>query len=218
MLIYAAADIHGRPDRIRSIQFHTDLYRPDVLVLAGDISHRWRPDRVLDLLNRLSLPVLMVRGNGDSRRLDALLAHYPNLRSLHLSRECVGGVAFVGIGGTLPLPLHSRLAFREIGMQAHVSGMLSEGAVLVVHPPPYGVRDRILGKFHAGSHAVRRLMDQDGPGLILCGHIHEQAGVEVRGRTVVVNCAMGSNRAGVLIRYNGTASPACTMLRMPKPR
>jgi len=214
MLILAAADIHGRPERIRSIQLHTALHRPDVLVLAGDISHRWRPARVLDPLNRLPLPVLMVRGNGDSPRLDALLADYPNLYRLHLSRQCVGGIAFVGIGGTLPLPFHSRLAIREIGMLKHASRLLTEGAVLVVHAPPYGIRDRVFGKFHAGSRAVRRLMDHDSPGLILCGHIHEQAGVEAVGETVVVNCAMGRDRAGVLIRYDGTARPVCTMLRM----
>ena len=110
MLIYAAADIHGRPDRIRAIQFHTGLHRPDVLVLAGDISHRWRPARVLDPLNRLSLLVLIIRG-----------------------------------------------------------------------------------------------------------HIHEQAGVAVVGRTVVVNCAMGRRCAGALIRYDGSSRPTCTMLRMPEP-
>ena len=216
MLIYAAADIHGHPDRIRSIESHIDLHQPDVLVLAGDISHRWRPARVLDPLSRLPLPVLMVRGNADSRRLDGLLAHYPNLRRLHLSRECLGGVAFVGVGGSLPLPFHSRLALREIGVLAHASRLLTEGAVLVVHPPPYGVRDQVFGKIHAGSRAVKRLMEENAPGLIICGHIHEQAGVEVMGHTVVVNCAMGRHCAGVLIRYDGTASAACTILRVPK--
>lgn len=91
--------------------------------------------------------------------------------------------------------------------------MLRTSSVLVTHPPPYGVRDRVLGRFHAGSRAVRRLVDLFSPALVICGHIHEQAGVETIGRTTVVNCAMGGRSgAGALISYDGESAPVCRML------
>ncbi|MBC2709945.1 MAG: metallophosphoesterase family protein [Desulfosarcina sp.] len=212
MLIYAAADIHGRQDRIRAIQNRVAAHRPDILVLAGDLSRRWRPGDMLDPLNRFSLPVLVIRGNSDSRRLDTLLPLYPNLHALHLTRQSVSGVEFVGIGGTLPLPFHSRLGLQETEAVAKASGMLQAHSVLVVHPPPYGARDRVLGKFHAGSRSVRQLVDCCSPALVICGHIHEQSGVEAIGKTVVVNCAMGRSSEGALIRYDGRSAPVCTML------
>lgn len=212
MLIYAVADLHGHSQRIRRIQRRVAIHRPDILVLAGDIAARWQPDAMLDGLNRLNLPVLLIRGNSDSRGLAHLLLPFPRLQYAHLSVTRFNGVEIVGAGGTVPLPFHSRLGFKEADVVARVSGMLHPHSVLVVHPPPYGIRDRVLGRFHAGSRAVRQLVDRCSPALVICGHIHEQAGVETLGQTTVVNCAMGRAGNGVLIRYDGRTTPVCTML------
>ncbi len=212
MLIYAAADIHGNAQRMRSLDRQIADHRPDILVLAGDISRRWQPEVMLAGLNRLDLPVLLVRGNSDSRKLAHLLQPFSRLRSIHLSMARIGSVEIVGIGGTLPLPFHSRIGFQETDVVTRVSGMLQSHSVLVVHPPPYGVRDRVLGKFHAGSRAVRRLVDRCSPALVVCGHIHEQSGVETIGKTTVVNCAMGRSCDGALIRYDGRSAPVCRLL------
>ena len=93
-----------------------------------------------------------------------------------------------------------------------VSTMLQAHSVLVAHPPPHGIRDRVLGRFHAGSRALRRLVDSRSPALVICGHIHEQAGVAAIGRTIVVNCALGRASDGALVRYDGRSSPVCRML------
>ncbi len=212
MLIYAAADLHGHSQRFRLVERNVASHRPDILVLAGDISTIRKPDAMLDGLDRLGLPVLLVRGNSDSRRLTAMMRPFSHLRSLDLSMTRFHHVELVGIGGTLPLPFHSRIGFRESGAVARVSGMLKPHSVLVAHPPPYGIRDRVLGKFHAGSRAVRGLVDCHSPALVICGHIHEQAGVETMGGTTVVNCAMGRGGGGALIHYDGRSAPACTML------
>lgn len=212
MLIYAAADIHGHRERIRSIQKQVAVHRPDLLILAGDISRRRQPDVMLDGLNHLDLPVLLIRGNSDCRDLGRRLQSFSRLRSIHMSAARLGGVDIVGVGGTLPLPFHSRLGFRETETVTRLSAMLQAHSVLVVHPPPYGIRDRVMGKFHAGSRAVRRLVDRCSPALVICGHIHEQAGVETLGKTTVVNCAMGRSSGGTLIRYDGRSAPVCRMM------
>ena len=109
MLIYAAADIHGHARRIRRLASQIAAHRPDILLLAGDISRRRQPEVTLDRLNRLGLPVLLIRGNSDPRHLARLLPSFPRLRSIHLAAARFGDVEIVGIGGTLPLPFHSRL-------------------------------------------------------------------------------------------------------------
>jgi Icc-related predicted phosphoesterase len=98
------------------------FHRPDILVLAGDISKRRQPDSMLQALNRLDLPVLLIRGNSDSRGLVSLLQPFARLRSVHLSKARFNGVEIVGVGGTLPLPFHSRLGFKETDVVARVSG------------------------------------------------------------------------------------------------
>ena len=60
---------------------------------------------------------------------------------------------------------------------------------------------------------MRRLVEQRSPALVICGHIHEQFGVENTGETVVVNCAVGRSCRGVLIRYDGQSAPVCRLLR-----
>jgi Icc-related predicted phosphoesterase len=193
---------------VRQIAAH----RPDLLLLAGDICGHRQPEATLGGLNRLGLPVLLIRGNSDRRHLARLLPSFSRLRTIHLSAAHFGDVEIVGIGGTLPLPFHSRLGFREAEAINRVSAMLQAHSVLVAHPPPHGVRDRVLGRFHAGSRALRRLVDSCSPALVICGHIHEQAGVATIGNTIVVNCAMGRAGNGALIRYDGRSSPVCRML------
>ena len=212
MLIYAAADIHGHPRRIRHLRRQIAVHRPDILLLAGDISGFRHPEAMLHELNRLGLPVLLIRGNSDPRHLARLLPSFPRLRSIHLAAARFGDVEIVGIGGTLPLPFHSRLGLKETDAVTRVCTILRAGSVLVAHPPPYGVRDQVLGRFHAGSRAVRRLVDSRSPALVVCGHIHEQAGAAALGDTIVVNCAMGRASDGALIRYDGRSSPVCRML------
>jgi Icc-related predicted phosphoesterase len=212
MLIYAAADLHGRPERLAAVETHVAAHRPDVLILAGDLSRRTRPDDVAGPLSRLSLPTFFVRGNSDSRRLEASLGRIPGLKHLHASRTTVNGIGFVGVGGTIPLPFHSRLALAESALAARLSDLLQPGDILVAHPPPHGVRDRVLGRFHAGSRTVRRLVECCSPAVVICGHIHEQAGIEMIGETAVVNCAVGRSCGGVLIRYDGQSAPECTLL------
>ena len=212
MLIYAAADIHGRWDRVQTILANVARHRPDVLVLAGDLCAWWRPHALQELVTSLSIPILAVGGNSDSPKRLSALNRFPMLRRIHLARETIAGVVFVGIDGTLPLPFHSRLGFQERRLETTASRLLPENGVLVVHPPPYGTRDRVLGKFHAGSRAVRRLIDRCAPGLVLCGHIHEQAGVASRGKTVVVNCALGRASQGAVIHYDGRSKPVYRML------
>jgi len=212
MLIYAVADIHGRSDRLRAILANVALHQPDVLVMAGDICAGRQPDILKELVLGISVPILAIGGNSDGRRLNATPDRFANVRSLHLGRETLHGIEFVGISGTLPLPFHSRLGFREAGLEACAARLLSEHSVLVVHPPLYGTRDRVFGPFHAGSRAVARLVGRCSPRLVLCGHIHEQAGITSRDRTVVVNCAMGRRGQGALIRYDGRSIPQCRML------
>jgi Icc-related predicted phosphoesterase len=48
--------------------------------------------------------------------------------------------------------------------------------------------------------------------VMVCGHIHEAAGVERLGDTLVVNCALGPDRLGAQIVREDGREPSVKML------
>jgi len=207
MIVYAVADIHGRSERLARIQQVVREHRPDILVVAGDLMHRSDPEPVARCLAELDRPVLLVRGNTDPAGDMAVITAPANVTDLHLIGVCHKGFRFTGIGGTIPLPFRSRIAWREHGLLSAAAALLTPRTVLVVHPPPLGCRDRVLGRIHAGAAGVAQLIRRHRPLLVICGHIHEAVGAKQMDGTTVVNCSMGAGGGGAIIRLASVTGP-----------
>jgi len=68
--------------------------------------------------------------------------------------------------------------------------------VLVCHQPPYGILDKVSGKYnpprdwigkHAGSKIILEYIKKKQPRYVFCGHIHEGKGKAKIGKTEVYN-------------------------------
>jgi Icc-related predicted phosphoesterase len=212
MLIYAVADIHGKDRRFSKLEQQLAAHKPDVLVVAGDLSNYFNPAPVLDRLNDLPLPVLVVRGNTDLNRVEGLFPKYANLHPLHLKAFRDYGIPIVGISGTVPVPFRSRIRFRETELFAQAAELVTRQTVLVAHPPPYGCLDEVAGKVHAGCRNLYDLVVACQPAIMLCGHIHERPGIAHIGKSVVVNCNLTRGRQGALVDITPGQSPTVTML------
>lgn len=212
MRIFAASDLHGKHRHIATIQEGIRQSRADVVVLAGDIlNYRNRPHLLL-LLDELPVPVFIVRGNSDPVYLERWAAQSRNVRSLHLNLVSRDGADLVGVSGTLPIPFHSRAGWRESQTLRKLAPMVHPRAIVVAHSPPRGCRDQVLGRFHAGSRGLSQLIHNTSPAVMVCGHIHEAAGVDRMGDTLVVNCALGPDRHGATIVLEDGQAPAASML------
>ena len=86
--IYATADLHGHLDRLDRIADNVVALKPNVLVIAGDITGHSEPAAYIGRLNDLPVPVLTVRGNMDAQEIERLIEQCPNVISLH-KREAV---------------------------------------------------------------------------------------------------------------------------------
>lgn len=214
MLIYAVADIHGNPGHLEAIKKTVQREKPHVLIAAGDLSsHMGKGAQdVMQTLSALGLPVFVIKGNTDGKSIQELAAKTPGVEDLHLKTAMLEGATFVGAGGTVPIPFRSKLALFEKDVVRRLDNLLTPGCVLVVHPPPYGVTDKVLGKFNAGSKSVASLIKKREPAVCICGHIHENAGTAMAGKTLVVNCAMSRSSAGALIQLAKGQAPECQML------
>jgi len=212
MRIYAVADVHGKSTRIESIRKTISEFKPDVLVVAGDITNIRNSEAVIKQLDSMVIPVLAIRGNTDLPRVDGLLNHYPNTVCLHLKEYIINGIQFAGVGGTIPLPFRSQLALCENRVLKKFENLVNENTVLVVHPPPWGILDEAFHRFHAGSKGLYRFIHRYQPKLVLCGHIHEKSGSETIGKTVVVNCNVTRKNAGAIVELDVDEAPIVKMI------
>jgi len=199
--VYAAADLHGKKERIERLKNNLSILKPDILVLAGDISNIFHARQTLATLNSLALPVLLVRGNSDLKQVESLCRSYVHCHSLQAVGHTLHDIPFVGLGGTWPLPFHSRIALNENAHIKKIAALINHQTVLVTHTPPRGAQDLVMGRFHAGSRGLRRLIKKCHPNLLICGHIHEDSGTTLIGRTQVVNCAFNRRGSGALILF-----------------
>jgi Icc-related predicted phosphoesterase len=138
-----------------------------------------------------------------------------NMHSLHFKKRTLNGINFSGIGGTVPLPFHSKICLREkraLNELRHLININSP-SVLVFHTPPRWTRDEVLGKFSAGSRNLYEFTKINQPNLLICGHIHERAGITRIGKTLVVNCSISRSYAGAIIEYQRNNTPKAEMIK-----
>lgn len=199
MRIFLASDIHGARAAVAELPARALLQGADLIVLAGDISHRGKPRGFIEELvaGFHGLPVLAVPGN-----LDPLEVHPDFARAgaifLHEGRIKVEGLGFAGMGGATPHlfggPYQVEEKKIELGLR-----LAEPGDVLVVHCPPRGTLDRTTLGIRAGSRAAAAAVERLRPRLVLCGHVHEARGVLERDGTLYVNAGPGKKLCSALI-------------------
>lgn len=212
MLIYAVADIHGKKSHFKTIRKNIDRYNPDFLVIAGDITRRFRYRKPLKKINELKVPVLAVLGNSDWNFIHKIMDRKSNITNLNMRNFTNVGFSFTGLSGTIPLPLNNIVGFNERKKFEKIEEFMSKETILVVHPPPYGVLDLFFKKYHTGSKVLREFIKKHQPQLVLCGHMHEQTGRAFIDKTLVVNCALTKKSSGAMIRIGKDHMPKAELV------
>ncbi len=198
MRVLAAADIHGKIGRFHRLRASVRRYKPDLIVLAGDITSYIGGREVLPLIPDLGPRVLAVRGNSDVPSIAGEMESL-GIEHLHLEALTLGGSRFVGISGAVPIPFWTKFRLREGRIDAEMGRLIGNETIVVAHPPPRGARDEVFGTMHAGSSLLRKWMDERRPKAVICGHIHERTGYEKVEGTLVINCSIGKGGSGTLI-------------------
>ncbi len=199
MRIYAVADIHGNTKKINKIKTVIAEESPDILVIPGDITNYCFPKKIFSRLENIPIPILGIRGNSDFKTVEGLLQNQENTTLLNRSPQTVQGFEFIGLNGTIPFPFLSKICIWESKYIKPVKMLISSHTILVVHAPPRGLQDKVGGRFSAGSFNLSALIENHPPLMVLCGHVHEQAGYQFLKNTLVVNCAMNKKYNGAII-------------------
>ncbi|WP_020590058.1 metallophosphoesterase family protein [Desulfobacter curvatus] len=217
MRIYAVADIHGKPGHMETIYKVLDQYQPELMVVPGDMTHFLNWSTVLSQLDSLPVPVLVIRGNTDLKRIEPRIKKAANITLLTQTPLQIKDFSFVGMSGTLPLPFVNRVGLNEKKKLADLPCPMAPDTVLVVHTPPKGACDRVGKKIHAGSRNLAGFIEAAAPSLVLCGHIHEDAGMETLHESTVVNCAIAGPGSGAIIDLEKNEPPKVNLLQSDTP-
>ena len=191
MRILAVADIHGAQYRLNLVLKNIERYSPDIVVVCGDITQFGPWELAKNFLNQIPIETLAVTGNIDTPEVNKGIDESKAI-GIEMKRVVKKGVPFIGTNG---------FDYTQIDILNNKK-LLDEKSVLISHVPPYGTQDKIfLGK-HGGSKDLREIVDKYKPRLVLCGHIHENPGVNKIENTTVVNCSMGKRGEGAIIEIN----------------
>ncbi len=188
----ALGDIHGCIRRVREIP---ELGQAAGVILTGDLTNLGgvaAARTVIEAFQAAPPGVLAQIGNMDRAEVnDWLEAKGINLH--RNVRELSPEVALLGVGGSTFSPFGTPSEFPEARFSEWLEDLARRAGgykdlVLAAHNPPYNtVCDRIEGGRHVGSTAIRDFIEEYQPAACLCGHIHESAGIQRVGRTLVVN-------------------------------
>jgi len=175
-------DYHGQAGRLASViealadqDFVAVLMTGDFRCGAWDDSTRI----ALEMVAKLGVPILFVPGNHD----EPGIVHPGNVDGRGAE---IGGMRIAGVGGAGPHRFGFPYEWSEDDIRAR---HLPDWDILIAHAPPFGTTlDRLRGcGEHAGSVAIRERAEAHGPGLLLCGHIHECVGVDLVGSCTCYN-------------------------------
>jgi Icc-related predicted phosphoesterase len=183
--LLAFSDVHR--DKRQAARLAEMAADADAVVAAGDFASVHRGlEELIDMLVVIETPTVLVPGNNETD--DALRKACRGWKAatvLHGEGTEIDGVPFFGLGAgvpTTPWPWSFDLTEEEAA--EHLRDC-PDGCVLVVHSPPKGHVD---GDRSLGSEAILRTIEERGPRLAICGHIHESAGEESKvGPTRIVN-------------------------------
>lgn len=188
----------------------------DMIVFLGDFSSKVGDvkaniDDAAYLVGQLG-EVAQVRclfGNCDVPEVEKFLDKEGVL--LHKQLLGLGKTVAIGFGGSSPTPFHTPSEFSEGEIEGDLEYLVDEATkmeaqrlIVFSHVPPKNTKaDELPGGGHAGSSALRSIIDKYQPNLCVCGHIHEAKSMDFVGQTSIINVGPVRDGNFLVIEVNG---------------
>jgi uncharacterized protein len=178
-------DVHFAMQKLAEVLAAVRGENPDGILLVGDLGSeadlRTTAHAVLREVAALGAPVAFVPGNHDLPELgDHGIAVNADDKVLDLA-----GLRVWGIGGAGPNRWGFPYEWTETML--HQRDWHDADIVLAHCPPRRCSLDRTGSGGHAGSQAIREILEQGRCRMLICGHIHEASGCAVVEDVVCLN-------------------------------
>jgi Icc-related predicted phosphoesterase len=150
----------------------------DVVIGAGDFASVHEGlEETIGALAPIETPTVLVPGNNETA--DALreaAADWGAATVLHGEGTTIDGVEFYGLGAGIPVTPWEWSFDLDDEAATRMLDACPQGAVLILHSPPFGHCDASADGTSFGSPALLRAIEQKQPRLAVFGHIHESWG------------------------------------------
>src|SRR3989344_909357 len=187
MKFLAFVDLHENLKYLDQLVLRASQPDIDFIVCAGDLTVFGRNLRYfLKKFNDLGKWFYFIPGNHENdEMLNAVLRDYSNCINLNGKSLKKQNYIFLGDGAsgfTLEDPV-----FRKISRDWY--GSYQDNKTILITPGlPFGTKLDLLEKKQVGNMDIRRFIERIKPKIVICGHIHEAAGiVDNIGETKVIN-------------------------------
>lgn len=200
MKILVAADIHGSEAAIPALNKKIAEHKPDIVVVAGDITNFGPPEWARNFLTRIPVKIIAVPGNCDPPGVITEIEKSAAV-SLHKKKFRIGSYFFVGFGGSNITPFNTVLEFSEDYIYEALAKLMENNCILITHCPAKGTLDFMAEKGNLGSEAIAKIVKKYKPVLHISAHIHEARGIKY-GETVFVNPGPASKNRFALVQIN----------------
>lgn len=193
MRVLLLTDIHGDVEKLERI-LEKEEY--DTVLCAGDLSDSNQFDdygarlvEVLDEFDRKGKMTKAVPGNMDPEEecVRELIQRRMNIHKKIASFEHFEAVGFGGGITPFGTPFEPEGGEIKTALSTLYSRMSADRKFAVIHQPPADTVLDVADGDHVGSPEVRELIEEKDFELVLTGHIHESAGQQEIGGTLVMN-------------------------------
>jgi len=190
MKILAFGDLHGDTRLAKSLAEKAELEKVDLVVICGDITHAENSiDNLIGPFVKRNQKVILIPGNHESIATTDFLAQQYGVINLHGYSIKHKDVGFFGCGGSAtvgPAPILTSDEMFNLLKAGNDQLKNIKTKIMVTHMHVANSKAEFSG--FKGSVAVRKAIDTFKPDILLCGHIHEAAGLEEQiGNTRVIN-------------------------------
>ena len=190
----AISDVHGDITSVKSLAENARNEGIDGIFVCGDFSSRSEldaaPPYLFQTLSALKKPIFLLHGNHETQVTIKFLEEFYKVKNLHGYYAWLQDLGIFGAGGAEIGPFPTSEAEIYAALKAGFSKVKNaKKKIMVTHAHPAG---SLMEKFvpGSGSTAVRRAIEAFNPDILLCGHMHEAAGIEeMIGKTRVINVA-----------------------------
>jgi Icc-related predicted phosphoesterase len=199
MIILAISDIHERVKKLAKLVLEVSSLnlKIDVVIVAGDLTYFKSVNTakrvLLEVKNALEVNhVFFVPGNCDDPALLSVKEIESGIINLHRNLVKFKNYVFYGIGGGGISPFNTLIEFSEEEFREHIYYFKNinygeaANTILITHQPIYGFYDKV-NSLNIGSRSFREFLGEEKPLLWITGHVHENSGYTISGRTVIVH-------------------------------
>lgn len=195
MKIVFISDTHGRWKKIK-------IPPCDLLISTGDYSFVGEINLIQDfhawLKQQPAKHIISLQGNHETwveSNFDVAKAIAEgHCSGVHFLAEGLVEIEGLKIWGSAVTPYFRDWAWnRHPGedIQAHWDKIPTDTDVLITHGPPYGILDKVIGRFdHLGCPQLAKKIEEIKPKIHAFGHIHSGHGTLEQNGTIFVNSAI----------------------------